>query len=138
MKLNEMFPSNYVQKEDCGDTGIIVTITGISMEDVSRENEPTEIKPVVTFSEVKPLVLNKTNGKALAGYLSSDDADHWIGKQIVLFNDLTVEFNGVIGGIRVRPVQAAAPVQAQVAAIAAAHTTVVKEDSLDSDIPGFD
>lgn len=120
MKIGAMFESKYLKKEDCGH-GIQVTIREVKIENVAMENQPADNKPVMYFHEHnKGMVLNKTNANLVVHYLGTDDTEQWIGKQIVLFDDPSVQFKGeMTGGIRVRGVQLAqgqpaqsAPVQA--------------------------
>ncbi len=122
--VNELSESKYVAKEDVGN-GLVVSITGYSKQDVSRDCDPASMKYVLKFAECKPLVLNKTNGKRIASIIHemygitrdlSEDEDgtrcptneqfqHWIGRKIVLWNNPEIEFQGeTTGGIRVRAV----------------------------------
>ena len=60
----------------------------------------------------KKLTLNKTNARILGGMIG-DDTDTWIGKKVVVTFDPTVMFSGkMVGGIRVKPLTAAAPAPA--------------------------
>lgn len=101
--VNDLKTSKFLTKHDC-EPPILVTITRWAKEDVSMETQAEEMKFVLHFKEVpKPLVLNMTNGLLIADIAGSEDFDHWIGKQIVLYNDETVMFAGKrTGGIRVR------------------------------------
>lgn len=79
------------------------------------------------------MVMNSTNLQLAAQALGSDDTDHWIGKQVVLYNDPSVQFQGkLIGGIRIRAPKKRPGTQAvpEPAAVTAAADW---ED--DSDIP---
>ena len=103
MKMHEMFPSNYVSKEDVG-RGLDLKITECRHEDVRNpDSGREESKPVLYFEQLaKPLILNQVNGKAIAA-LHGEDSDGWTGKWITLFHDETVSFGSrQVGGVRVR------------------------------------
>lgn len=101
-KTTEMVSSKFLKRGDCN-PDILVTIRGVSQENVGKDDDP-EIKWVMHFKETeKPLVLNKTNITLCEHILKSQDTDDWIGKQIVLWDDPTVMYAGEMkGGIRVR------------------------------------
>jgi len=102
MKTSELKQSKYMKKEDCGEEGILVKISGLKQENVAPDNKPEELKWILHFhGDVKPLVLNGTNTKLIEKALGSDETDDWIGREIVLFNDENVEYMGeVVGGVR--------------------------------------
>ena len=108
MNINDMKESRYVRKDDVGD-GVIVTITGLTEENLAMENQPPEMKFVLHFKEnIKPLVMNSTNAQLAAKALSSPETDDWIGKKVILFNDPNVSFGGKLtGGVRIRKNQQA-------------------------------
>ncbi len=83
-----------------------VTIHSVIEQDVVRRGEPEKLKHVVHFHETnKALVLGLTNAELIAEAVGSDDMDQWPGKQVTLFFDPDVYFDGErVGGIRVRPV----------------------------------
>ncbi len=112
-KTSEMRESNFVKKEDVG-RGLLVTISGCVRKNVAKEGADEEHKWCLTFRELdKPLVLNSTNIQLCEQITGSDDTDHWVGKQIVLYVDPNVSYQGkLIGGVRVRKpkTQAAATV----------------------------
>ena len=130
MKIGDMKSSKYVKKEDVGD-GTIVTIHKMTSENVAMDNQPEEMKWVMNFKEdINPLVMNWTNLQLCARACGSEETDDWLGKQIVLWNDPNVSFGGnLTGGVRIRPVQQAAPVQA------AARTVDERNPPPDDDIP---
>jgi hypothetical protein len=133
MNINELSTSNYLKKEDVTPP-IIVTISGLTHENLAKENEAPEMKYVIQFSEaVKPMVLNLTNGKLIAMVTGEEDTDNWIGKKITLWNDPTVSFGDkMTGGIRVQLPQA--PAQAAPAAQAPAQSENPAA-GIDDDIP---
>lgn len=107
--LNEGFPSLYSKKEDFPQPRI-VTIASIAMVDVGMEGHP-EMKPVMYFhdADVKPVIINKTNATSLAAQLGNETTA-WTNRQVVIYNDPTVVYQGKVGGIRLRlpdPVQPA-------------------------------
>lgn len=103
MKISQLSESKYLKKEDVM-PAITVTISGLTQENLARDNEPPEYKYILNFTNnVKPMVLNSTNGQLIAHVLGSDETDDWKGKSITLYNDPTVSFAGKLtGGIRVQ------------------------------------
>lgn len=103
MHVNQLKESKFLKKEDVG-TGLLVTIEGLSQENVSKEGAPEEMKYALHFKETeKPLILNSTNGQLIAQITGEEDTDHWAGHKIVLYNDPTISFGGkIVGGIRCR------------------------------------
>jgi hypothetical protein len=88
----------YAHKSDL-DQPAVVTIQSVTdevMQDGSR-------KPAVHFNgDIKPLLANITNLKAIARIAGTSLLDDWKGTQIELYNDRNVEFRGEVGAIRVR------------------------------------
>ncbi len=107
MNINELGSSNFLKKEDCMPP-IKVTIAGIKHENMAQDGQPIEMKYTLQFNgDVKPMVLNKTNGQLIAHVLGSPESDDWMGKEITLYNDPTIMFAGEMkGGIRVQVPQA--------------------------------
>lgn len=114
MKIGNMKESKYLKKEDVGE-GMVATIKAISQTNVAMENQPEDIKYILSFNENlaivgdkrinKAMVLNWTNTQLCARACQSEETDDWIGKKIVLFNDRNVSYGGeMIGGIRIRSV----------------------------------
>lgn len=103
MNINELSESKYLKKEDV-QPPLIVTVSGLSKENLAKDGETPEMKPILHFSEaVKPMVLNMTNAKLIAMVTGSEETDDWIGKKVTLWNDPTVSFGEkMTGGIRVQ------------------------------------
>jgi hypothetical protein len=115
MKISQMMDSKYLKKEDV-DPPKLVTIRALAKGNVGKDDAP-DMKWCMSFIELdKPMVMNSTNLQLAAQALGSDDTDHWIGKQVVLFNDPNVQYQGKLtGGVRIRAPRkkaGAAPVQA--------------------------
>lgn len=101
MKLNDLYPSNFLKKEDVA-TPVVATIKLVDQEEVNNEGGK-ELKPVMHFTALlKPMILNRGNGETIAA-LYGDDTDNWVGKPIEIYADPSVMFAGKrIGGVRVR------------------------------------
>jgi len=129
-KMGSYMGGKYLRKDDVDFKGLDVTIYNITDETIGDE---LETKPVLHFREhgVKPLVLNKTNIGYMIAVFGSDDSDDWVGRRVNLWNDPSVNFNGVRGGLRVRLCQDAA----QVRAGAQSKKIVAQADMFDDDIP---
>ena len=116
MKFSQMIEGKYLAKEDV-DGELIVTIEKYGKVNVAREDQPEELKPAVRFREFKkPMVLNTTNVQVLKQIFNTDNTDETIGKQVVIYVDPNVSFQGkLIGGLRLKANRpAASPQQASV------------------------
>lgn len=102
--IDTLKESKYLTKEECGPRGRLVTIAGGERVNAARQGQEAEWKWAVKFAEpgVKPWVTGATTRAILAAILESPITENWNGRQIVLFNDPTVFFNGKQGGIRPR------------------------------------
>lgn len=62
---------------------------------------------IAHFKEnIKPLVINATNGAVIKGFTGSVDINKWVNVPIELYIDRNVKMKGqVVGGIRIRPTQ---------------------------------
>ena len=113
-KLSEMFPSKYLQASDVEGQAYTLTVEQLMQEDVADG----EKKWIIHFREAqKGLVLNRTNANTLE-WLYGSDTDMWLGKQIVLFTEMTSYMGKPCLGIRMRGPNA--PAYAQPAALAQA------------------
>ncbi len=103
MNIAELKNSRFLTKEECGD-GIEVTIDRVEQDNVAPTGQAAEMRYVLTFQEdIKPMVLNSTNGQRIAAFLGSPDSEDWQGKKVILYHDENVDFAGkIVGGIRVR------------------------------------
>ena len=110
MNLNEMFPSNYLTKEDLPSPRVLV-MSNVTRKEVWRKNGK-QMAVVLHFNgNVKPMVLNKTNALVIARIYGNDTA-LWINKPINVYHDPNVMLGREkVGGLRVR---AAAEVPAKV------------------------
>lgn len=101
MKLNEVFPSKWLKAEDFSEGEIrTVTIKGVTLEEF-KANGKTEMKPVMEFTNEKPMVLNKTNA-GIIEKLYGDDTDEWLAKKIDLFTMEVESFGDIVAAIRVK------------------------------------
>ena len=106
MKANELCPSPNLQALDIGtDLGdsVNVTIKGFDKSEVGKEKQVRSRLFVEEFD--RPLVINRTNVKALIDLFGNDTAD-WIGEAFNLYVSET-SFNGdTVRCLRVRAVKA--------------------------------
>lgn len=131
MKIGQMMDGKFLKKEDV-DPAKLVTIKGLAKQNAGRDDNP-EMKWTMSFQELsKPLVMNGTNLQLCAHALGTDETDNWIGKQIVLYNDPSVQFQGkLVGGVRIR----AAKKKVVSAPVAPVQAPVVDDEELDDEIP---
>lgn len=138
-KTSEMRESKYIKKDDVG-RGLLVTITGCERRNIAVEGAEPEYKWCLTFRELdKPLVLNSTNIQLCEQITGSDDTDHWTNKQVVLYTDPNISYQGkLVGGVRVRkPKPQAAPAPPPLAPMAkpVPAPEPLAEEMGDDDIP---
>jgi hypothetical protein len=98
MHVDQLFPSRFLRCADLNGQPLRVTIETLKKEDIGGES-----KVVLTFTNgTKALILNKTNGKAIAKALGSETSA-WRGRDITLV-PASVDFRGdIVDAIRVRP-----------------------------------
>jgi len=100
---DDLFPSVYLKVGDVVNAGgrLTLTVARIELEQfVDPETKETEEKPVLTFTEGKRLILNKTNARRL-GTLLGSDLDGWAGKQVTLIVEDVESFGKTVPAIRV-------------------------------------
>lgn len=97
MDIRTAFPSKYLKAADLQGEAVKVKIRDVTMEDLGDDR-----KPVAYFeNKEKGLVLNKTNGEAIAADCGWN-TDTWIGVVIEIFPAKT-QFNGsMVDTLRVR------------------------------------
>ena len=102
-KTKDMIESKYLRKEDIQGE-VIVTVQKIGRGNVALDDQPEEMKWMCKFQEFpKPMVLNSTNIQLMEKTFGSDDTDNWIGKEIIIYVDDNVSFQGkLVGGLRVK------------------------------------
>ena len=105
-KISQMVDSKYLKQADIEDE-TIVTISKVGQANIGKEDGPVDMKWLIRFKEFdKPMVLNRTN-IALLGNFCGDDTDDWLGKQVIVYNDESIQFQGkVTGGLRFKRLKA--------------------------------
>ena len=96
----------FLAKEDIpGDwhrNGLILTVRGFDEENVAREDQKAQLKPIMHFedADVKPMVLNKGNNKLTLAYWKTDAEAQ--GSKVLVYVDPTVtdQNDKVVGGLR--------------------------------------
>ena len=104
--IDRIKTGRFLKRADLMDSPMTVTIHNVIEEDVARGGEPEKLKHVVYFHETtKALVLGLTNARLISDAVGSDDMDLWPEKQIVLFFDPEVYWDGErVGGVRAKAV----------------------------------
>ena len=84
---------------------LIVTIKSVANEVVTGTDGKKETCSVMHFTEdVKPLVLNATNSKAITKLLKTPYIEQWTGRKIQLYVEKGIKaFGDIVDAIRVRP-----------------------------------
>jgi len=83
---------------------LIVEITEVKTESVMNADGRNEECLVAHLKEQKPLIVNKTNAKAIAKVAGSNYIEDWKGKQIALYISNVKAFGELVEAIRVRTV----------------------------------
>ena len=101
MHIDALYPSRFLRCADLNGQPLRVTVADIKREDIGGES-----KVVLSFMNgTKALVLNKTNGKAIAKALGAETGA-WRGRAIILV-PAQVDFKGdTVDAIRIRPASA--------------------------------
>lgn len=83
---------------------LILTIKNVAEEIVTGTDGKKEQCVVARFVEpVKPMVLNKTNMKAIEKLYSTPFIEEWIGKKIQLYAARVKAFGDTVDALRIRP-----------------------------------
>lgn len=110
-----MFDRNYVAHFDLPNgQDLDLTIQKVSGGELTAIGGRKQKKPICYFVEdVKPLALNKTNGKTIAA-LYGNTVEAWAGKRITLFQSVTRDPSGGddVPCIRIRPKAPEGPAKA--------------------------
>ena len=95
--INDLFPGKYLKAADLKGKAVSVMMLQVQMEKIGNDE-----RPVLYFRGAdKALVLNKTNGTAIAEAFG-DDTDTWTGKTIEVY-PATTEYQGKrVACLRVR------------------------------------
>lgn len=102
MKRSDVFPSNWLAKEDI-ETPTVATIKAIDSV-MMKENGKDKKKGFAEFDgDLKNMILNVTNWTTLE-MLYGGESDDWVGKKIEIYVDPSVrdQFGKVVGGLRLR------------------------------------
>jgi len=83
---------------------LIVEITEVKTESVMNADGRNEECLVAHLKDQKPLIVNKTNAKAIAKVCGSNYIEDWKGKQIALYISNVKAFGELVEAIRVRTV----------------------------------
>lgn len=133
MRISEEFSGTWLKAIDLRGHHVPVVISHVKREEIGQ-GEDREFKPVVYFqNKDKGLVLNKTNGTAIAE-LHGDDTDGWEGKPIVLYPTKVQFGSKMVDAIRVEAAVKTPSESAQQPAPAPAPAAT-PADEFDDDIP---
>lgn len=103
MRIGDAFPSKYLKASDVPEgTQKRVTISKVSVENVSGNDDPDGVKPVIHFDEFdKSMVLNKTNSCVISDRYG-DETDEWLGKSLLLYASETTYNAKIVPCLRVK------------------------------------
>lgn len=85
---------------------MVLTICCVVQELVRDESGKEEQCMVIRWKETgaKPMICNKTNGKAIAKLVGSPYIEDWVGHRLQLYVDHNVRFGrDKVDGVRIRP-----------------------------------
>ena len=83
---------------------MVVEITEVKTESVMNADGRNEECLVAHLKDQKPLIVNKTNAKAISKVAGSNYIEDWKGKQIALYISNVKAFGELVEAIRVRTV----------------------------------
>tara|TARA_R100001086_G_scaffold211513_1_gene127492 strand:+ start:61 stop:438 length:378 start_codon:yes stop_codon:yes gene_type:complete len=98
----------YLKRESVTAEGEVHKVIKCVEEEINSSDGGSETKWILYLSDLKPLIMNATNiRRCLAAFGGDSETDNWHGRQIVVYDDDSVEFGGkVVGGVRLRAVPA--------------------------------
>lgn len=101
MNFSEMYPSKYLKQSDVT-SPMTASIASIVHEELTGD-KGKKTKPILYFhGNVKPMVLNLTNGQVLYEAFGQD-TDAWINKAVEIYSDPNIMMGPKrVGGLRLR------------------------------------
>ena len=133
MNINDIFPSKYLKSSEIKGRAITAVIERWEIETVGDDR-----KLVIYFQNMKKgLLVNKTNADRLS-HLYGPDTDDWIGREIVLYSELTNYQGRAMDGIRVRAPEAPSARTPNGPRITSGRARPLPEPSVDDDIPPWE
>jgi|TARA_R110000765_G_scaffold14324_1_gene42033 hypothetical protein len=99
----------YMKASQLSETGETRTILSCKQEPIRDGSGKEELRWILYLDGgLKPLILNSTNIKTLVAQ-HGEETDDWPGLHIVVFQDASISYGGVVtGGVRLRAVKAKA------------------------------
>jgi hypothetical protein len=98
-----MYDKDYIGHWDLEGKPVTVTIREVKAGDLTQQGGRKSKRPLVFFEGAeKALVLNKTNGKIIAG-LYGTKTEGWVGKKITMYPTITNFGSETVECIRVKP-----------------------------------
>lgn len=87
-----------------GKREVVVTVKGVGTAKVTGQSGRKEDCFVVFFTEMdKPMILNRTNAKAIEKVSGSGLVENWVGTRVTLFVEKGVKaFGDVVDALRIR------------------------------------
>ena len=85
-----------------------VTIAAVKQEEVTNPSEPNKKETCIVAhfqQQEKPLILNKTNCKAIERLTGTPDIEQWPGNGIILCVQRVPAFGELVEAVRIRPVK---------------------------------
>lgn len=83
-RVSEVYASPWLRAEDLGGKTIKVTVARAGADSIPQSDGSKQQRIIVDFEgKKKRLILNKTQGAALAS-IAGDDTDHWTGVELFL------------------------------------------------------
>lgn len=97
MRIGDVLGS-FLKADDLGNARVRVVIDRVELKEIDDKT-----KAIMYFQgKAKGLVINLTIAEQLKEIFQTDETDHWIGRQIILYRDASVMFGGKrVGGVRV-------------------------------------
>lgn len=95
--------TNYFGSWDIEDgKDMIVRITEVRQETVTNQQGREELIVAHLDGGLKPLILNKTNCKAIEKALGTPIIENWAGRKIQLYTEKVAAFGEITDAVRVR------------------------------------
>lgn len=94
----------YIGEWDLPDSeDLEVEISKVQVNTVKNEKGETEKLCVEFRGDLKPLIVNVTNGEAIKNALGTPKVEEWIGGELLLYRDRVSAFGKTTMAVRVRP-----------------------------------